>query len=113
MAIDEKADAYIFFQDWGVPANVTRRHGLNLPGITVLVDHGVVREGAYESSVQEPQTEMTVQQAQYPNPVKGDCITVGTVVNGSFTATASYIVNGAALEDDGFVLVFPVLLRNP
>lgn len=41
MAINELEDAFIFFEDWGVTANITRASAPDLPGITVLVDKDV------------------------------------------------------------------------
>lgn len=41
MAIDEAADAHIFFADWGVVANLYRDDGADLKDLSVIIDRNI------------------------------------------------------------------------
>jgi hypothetical protein len=103
-ATTRRRDAVLIKRLGGVTATITRKNGLDLPGITVLIERGIVRSSSYESAVPEAGIEATFQKSQYPNPVKGDCIDTGTEM---------FEVNGAPVEDDGVVVTVPVLERTP
>lgn len=104
MAIDEAADAHIFFADSGEVANIIREHDSNLSNIACIVDRNVLRASPYDTEIPVPGIELTFKVADFqPEPVKGDCIEVGG---------ESFYVQRPPVENDGVLMVVQVSKRN-
>ena len=104
IATTRRRDAVLIKRLGDITATITRQQGLNLSGVTVMIDRGVVRSSPYDSAVHESGIEVTFQKSQYPNPTRGDYIDTGTEM---------FEVNGPPVEDDGIFLTVQVLDRTP
>lgn len=97
MAINEAADAHIFFADFAEAATITPID--DVPSTAnIIVDKGLIRDGSFESTLAEAHTEITVAKSVRDTWLRGDIITVGDV---------TYRVK-RMLDDDGVVVVLHV-----